>query len=1087
MRKETSKRILSIILASLMVTSAGSVTAFATDPTDGGTGQYKDILSIGPRKVGLAITNIPDFGEYEDLELTDEDGDGIYEGYFENLIIDFPEYSEVSFRLRLDDSWSSCWGVDNADGYTYGSDVPVTVELKEGETLYVRFDTRNEENYRHWKIETSKTLDVHTDYTRLNILSGDPEMDSLRYDLRDDDGDGIFEGDVRADELFGVGFRVQFDYEDNFCWGYDGNGGTAFGSTVPFPDVYKSGEVVHVCFDTTDPDYKNWKISVKTSLEIYETDNGTNLMLHIGDDIDEMTASLTDDDNDGIYTAVFDYADLYLEGAAYAFLDGFTDYRRQSEDEDWEEYYVYSWGSDGQGGTKFGSTMPVTPDAVDGMMVAYYLDTRDDDYHNWTLTTKSYFDLTDPYLFAVGSFSDWAKDQKYMLFDNDEDGIYTTVVEKPGKGDHMFVVSADTNWTAFWRTADASGNTFCDNDNNGKVVEVTVNDDYENLYISFDTNADDYHHWTINAESKVEPYDFSDEIVMAYCDYAEVELKDKDGDGIYTGEMPIEEVYDGDTVTLYYTVSHMNSWWNQPDGHGVTYNNEMPGAEVTVKTGDTVYLTFDTTNGDRRYFKVSASTKAPTAALENNSYLAPDIAYVGDTIQVYGSATGGTAPYTYKYSVVNVQTGKAMDVPEGFVSDSPINVKLTEFGEYDVKVQVKDAQGNMTDDGYLMEAMAYNKPLTNESKVTPTGAAAVPTIELGEKILYTGKASGGTAPYTYSYYYKRHFNNNWKPIKENTTSTSARLTPTVADDYDLKITVKDSEGAEAEAYYMVRVVNALENMSVLSADSIKIGEALTVTGAAQGGSDPYTYSYYVKNVNDKEWTVIHENVYTAATVSARTAGSYEVKVIVTDSRGKTAEKILGFTAKNNTRMINTSVINSNIVQVGDKVRLAASANGGTAPYKFAYYYKRSSNNNWKVLGTEFGTNSSVAFAPTAEADYDVKIIVKDADGETSEKTFTVTAVKELELTNVSTINRNTVNLGSAVKMTAKAVGGTGPYTYAFYFKRATNTIWKTVGTAFTDTATAKIKPTAAADYQFRIVVQDSTGAKATKEFTVKAF
>ena len=453
----------------------------------------------------------------------------------------------------------------------------------------------------------------------------------------------------------------------------------------------------------------------------------------------------------------------------------------------------------------------------------------------------------------------------------------------------------------------------------------------------------------------------------------------------------------------------------------------------------------------------------------------------GEIFTIISDFTGGDGDYDYSYGYICLQNGK--EYSTSYIKNQKYSFKMPKTAaNYNFYVKVKDQSGKQS----MFREKGDVEQATGKELAIKASVDADKTY-IGQSISVTANPSGGTAPYTYSYYYKRHFNNNWKPIKENTTSTSARLTPTVADDYDLKITVKDSEGAEAEAYYMVRVVNALENMSVLSADSIKIGEALTVTGAAQGGSDPYTYSYYVKNVNDKEWTVIHENVYTAATVSARTAGSYEVKVIVTDSRGKTAEKILGFTAKNNTRMINTSVINSNIVQVGDKVRLAASANGGTAPYKFAYYYKRSSNNNWKVLGTEFGTNSSVAFAPTAETDYDVKIIVKDADGETSEKTFTVTAVKELELTNVSTINRNTVNLGSAVKMTAKAVGGTGPYTYAFYFKRATNTIWKTVGTAFTDTATAKIKPTAAADYQFRIVVQDSTGAKATKEFTVKAF
>ncbi len=180
---------------------------------------------------------------------------------------------------------------------------------------------------------------------------------------------------------------------------------------------------------------------------------------------------------------------------------------------------------------------------------------------------------------------------------------------------------------------------------------------------------------------------------------------------------------------------------------------------------------------------------------------------------------------------------------------------------------------------------------------------------------------------------------------------------------------------------------------------------------------------------------------------------------------------------------NTSVINSDIVQVGDKVRISASANGGSGDYKYAYYYKRSSNNTWKILGTEFGTNASVAFAPTAEADFDIKVIVRDSSGNETEKLFSVTAVKTLELTNVSVVGREKINLGTAIPMIGKAVGGKGPFTYAFYFKRSANTNWKLLGEKFTSTASARFRPTATGTYDIRIIVKDSTGKNVTKLYT----
>ena len=180
---------------------------------------------------------------------------------------------------------------------------------------------------------------------------------------------------------------------------------------------------------------------------------------------------------------------------------------------------------------------------------------------------------------------------------------------------------------------------------------------------------------------------------------------------------------------------------------------------------------------------------------------------------------------------------------------------------------------------------------------------------------------------------------------------------------------------------------------------------------------------------------------------------------------------------------NTSVINSDIVQIGDKVRISASAAGGTSPYTYAYYYKRSTNSTWRVLGTEFGKNSSVAFAPTSEADYDIKVIVKDSTGATAENFFTVKAVKELELTNVSVVGREKVYLGSAIPMIGKAVGGKSPYTYSFYFKRSTNTNWKLLGEKFQTTATARFKPLAKGSYDIRIDVKDSSGTIAKKVFS----
>lgn len=719
MSKSKFRRTLSILLAGLMVTSAGTVTAMAAEP-DGTLGPIKEYFSIGPRSVGLAIENIPEFAEYdEDFELDDEDGDGIYEGEFRNLISDFPDYDEVSFRIRLDGEWNDCWGAANEDGYTYGSETPVTVKIKDGETLKVSFDASNGEDYRHWTVSAYTTLSLDPEYEQLYIYAGDPEEDSAYIPLKDEDGDHIYEGYAEDFMLYGYNFVVNFEMIEDLNWYSDGNGNTQFGYGYTFKNGLDEGEGYKFYFDTNDPDYHNWHLP---------------------------------------------------------YTDGIT---------------------------------------------------------------------------------------------------FATASSTAGLGE------------------------------NQTDIPVQVENDSDNIYISFDTTTGDLRTWLpiVEAGYRIE----SDEL-WAWFDGGEAEMTDQNGDGIFEGVFDYLE-----PGTYEFGIGANGDVWGPPNAEGITMNNEDTCmVELTVEEGEYVYVTFDTTGGNCEKYAVTYEVRKPGQALENRSTLGPDVCYAGDIIDVYGQAIGGTEPYKFKYSVVHVLSGKVMPTPEGFVSDRKITVKLTEYGEYDVKVQVMDADGNTTPDDYLMEAVALERPLENKSYTIPGS-----------------------------------------------------------------------------------LVSAASDMK------------------------------------------------------------------------------------------NTSVINSDKVQIGDKVRIAASANGGTAPYTYAYYYKRSTNASWKKLGTEWGTNTSVAFAPTAAADYDIKVAVKDSTGQIVEKTFTVTAVEELELTNVSAINCSTLKVGGNVKLTGKAVGGKAPYTYSFAFKRSTNTNFKTIGTPYSGETTAKVKPLATGEYDFRVIVKDDAGTRAAKTFKVK--
>ena len=71
--------------------------------------------------------------------------------------------------------------------------------------------------------------------------------------------------------------------------------------------------------------------------------------------------------------------------------------------------------------------------------------------------------------------------------------------------------------------------------------------------------------------------------------------------------------------------------------------------------------------------------------------------------------------------------------------------------------------------------------------------------------------------------------------------------------------------------------------------------------------------------------------------------------------------------------------------------MVGKAVGGKGePYTYSFYFKRSTNTNWKLLGDKFTSTASARFKPTASGTYDIRIDVKDANGTIAKKIFTAT-------------------------------------------------------------------------------------------------
>ena len=197
------------------------------------------------------------------------------------------------------------------------------------------------------------------------------------------------------------------------------------------------------------------------------------------------------------------------------------------------------------------------------------------------------------------------------------------------------------------------------------------------------------------------------------------------------------------------------------------------------------------------------------------------------------------------------------------------------------------------------------------------------------------------------------------------------------------------------------------------------------------------------------------------------------------SRTKTAEAV--------SELQNTSYLNSEIAQIGDDIRITGGAEGGTGPYTYAFYFKRSTNSKWNKMGTEFGSAKYAVLVPKAAASYDLKAVVKDSTGATSEKIYHATIYESLPLTNIATINTGTsVSVNKTITIAGRTVGGTKPCTFEFYFKRSVNSKWNKLSYGNDKQTYAKFTPTSATSYDLKCVATDADGTVSVKTYTITA-
>ena len=278
--------------------------------------------------------------------------------------------------------------------------------------------------------------------------------------------------------------------------------------------------------------------------------------------------------------------------------------------------------------------------------------------------------------------------------------------------------------------------------------------------------------------------------------------------------------------------------------------------------------------------------------------------------------------------------------------------------------------------------------------------------------------------------------------------------------------------------YAIWKENPLTNTAILAAEDVKLGSYITINASATGGVGDYTYAVWYKLSSASSWTTKQKYSKNATIkIKPESIGKYDISVKVKDGSGTIVKK--AFTVNVFAPLKNTTTVSSTSIGYGGTFTVKAKATGGLGDYTYAVYYKKASATKW-TTAQNYSSTKTVTIKPKYAEEYDVSVKVKDSRGVVAKKTFKIKVTKP---TNTSKVASTTITLGNTIDITCSATGGSGFYQYAVYYKKSSDTSWKTKQ-SYSSNYNVSIKPASKTKYDVSVKVKDSLGNVSKQTFTI---
>ena len=273
------------------------------------------------------------------------------------------------------------------------------------------------------------------------------------------------------------------------------------------------------------------------------------------------------------------------------------------------------------------------------------------------------------------------------------------------------------------------------------------------------------------------------------------------------------------------------------------------------------------------------------------------------------------------------------------------------------------------------------------------------------------------------------------------------------------------------------VIETLNVTTALSEDSISAGQTVTITANARGGSRSYVYSYLVYNRDLDSWIYLKsDSAANTYNWTVNDVATYLVYVIVKDSAGKQVQSDGMFIGVGYPELKITGKSNASTVNVGEKVTLTGTANGGNGSYTYNYLVHNKDTNQWSRLTSSFTSSNTYTWTAGSAGNREFFVEVKDSTGKVVRSSaINVNVKKKTEkLSATIAANTNKVTVGKNIVLLANAQGGNENYTYSYLVHNKDTNEWSRL-TSFVMANTYNWTAKSAGNREFFVEVKDSTG------------